>query len=193
MPGLSHSVAKDDRRVRKTRKLLSDALRSLLLEKGYESVTIQEILDRADVGRSTFYTHFESKEHLLVGQEPMERLIAELNEPRPGLSEKPQINFLALFQHVIDNAELAKSAIGTESGDILLNLIRENLYFRIVEHYGLPSGSPRREIDMFLLTAEASASALIRMLEGWIERNLPFTAEEMTVKCQQLLDRLLGS
>jgi len=47
-----------DRRVQKTRKLLQDALIELVAEKSYESVTIREILDRANVGRSTFYAHF---------------------------------------------------------------------------------------------------------------------------------------
>ena len=55
-----------DRRVRKTRRALSRALIELVLEKGYEDVSVQDILDRADIGRSTFYAHFESKEMLLV-------------------------------------------------------------------------------------------------------------------------------
>ena len=54
-----------DRRVQKTRKLLQEALINLVAEKGYDSVTIQEILDDANVGRSTFYAHFQDKEQLL--------------------------------------------------------------------------------------------------------------------------------
>jgi AcrR family transcriptional regulator len=47
-----------DRRIRRTQKSLHEALISLVLEKNYNSITVQEILDRADIGRSTFYTHF---------------------------------------------------------------------------------------------------------------------------------------
>jgi hypothetical protein len=54
-----------DRRVRRTHRLLHQALMSLVLEKKYEAVTVQDILDRADVGRSTFYTHFGDKDELL--------------------------------------------------------------------------------------------------------------------------------
>src|SRR5688572_3412972 len=54
-----------DRRVQKTRKLLQDALIELVAEKGYEAVTIREILDKANVGRSTFYAHFQDKDQLL--------------------------------------------------------------------------------------------------------------------------------
>jgi len=54
-------VAKADRRVRRTREALHKALMSLALEKEYDAITVQEVLDRADIGRSTFYMHFQSK------------------------------------------------------------------------------------------------------------------------------------
>ena len=56
-----------DRRVSKTKKLLSDALMALIIEKGYDDVKVQDILDKANVGRTTFYLHYESKEQLLLG------------------------------------------------------------------------------------------------------------------------------
>jgi AcrR family transcriptional regulator len=55
-----------DRRVQRTRKLLQEALMTLILEKGYEAMTIQDIIDRANVGRATFYNHFLDKQDLLV-------------------------------------------------------------------------------------------------------------------------------
>ena len=58
--------ARVDRRVRRTRRALGDALLSLLTEKRYEDVTVQDVLDRADVGRSTFYAHFVDKDSLMV-------------------------------------------------------------------------------------------------------------------------------
>src|SRR5690349_21251623 len=54
-----------DRRVQRTRRLLHEALLSLIHEKRYEVITVQEILDRADIGRSTFYMHFKDKDELL--------------------------------------------------------------------------------------------------------------------------------
>ena len=57
---------KTDRRVLRTRRALREALLSLILEQGYESVTIEEITDRADVGRTTFYLHYRDKEELLL-------------------------------------------------------------------------------------------------------------------------------
>src|SRR6185437_5564859 len=55
-----------DRRVLRSRRLLQEALVALILERGYDAVTVQAVLDRADVGRATFYAHFEGKEALLL-------------------------------------------------------------------------------------------------------------------------------
>ena len=60
------SPARPDRRVRRTRRALADALLGLLAEKRYEDVTVQDVLDRADVGRSTFYAHFVDKDSLMI-------------------------------------------------------------------------------------------------------------------------------
>src|SRR5215218_9787371 len=55
-----------DRRIQRTRQLLLDALSALILEKGYEAMTVQDVIDRANIGRSTFYVHFQDKEDLLL-------------------------------------------------------------------------------------------------------------------------------
>jgi AcrR family transcriptional regulator len=56
----------DDRRVQRTRQLLRTALVPLIEENGFEALTVQDIIDRANVGRATFYAHFDKKEDLLV-------------------------------------------------------------------------------------------------------------------------------
>ena len=56
---------KEDRRSQRTRRLLHQAIMSLMQEKRYDTITVQDIIDRADVGRSTFYAHFQDKEDLL--------------------------------------------------------------------------------------------------------------------------------
>ncbi|MGW0357525.1 MULTISPECIES: TetR/AcrR family transcriptional regulator [Nocardia] len=59
-------MSDNDRRVRRTRSTLHRALIELMIERPYDRITVQDILDRADVGRSTFYAHFRSKDDLLV-------------------------------------------------------------------------------------------------------------------------------
>lgn len=62
---LQQTTGAEDRRIQKTLKLLREALVSLIAEKPYDSIVVKEILDRANVGRSTFYTHFRDKDELL--------------------------------------------------------------------------------------------------------------------------------
>src|SRR4029079_1728498 len=69
--------AKADRRVARTRRALKEALTDLILEGGYESGTVQDVIARADVGRSTFYAHFLDKDDLLMA------ILADLEMPAP--------------------------------------------------------------------------------------------------------------
>ncbi len=68
--------SKTDRRVSRTRRQLRNALMALILERGYNAVTIEDITERADLGRTTFYLHFRDKEELLV--ESLEEIAADL-------------------------------------------------------------------------------------------------------------------
>ena len=72
-----------DRRIQKTKALLHEALFSLIVEKNYESIVVNDILDRANVGRSTFYMHFGDKDELLVSGMPLPRVAAPPPVPWP--------------------------------------------------------------------------------------------------------------
>lgn len=63
---VASQTGQNDRRVRKTTAALREALHSLVIEKPYDEISVKELLDRADVGRSTFYTHFQDKDELLA-------------------------------------------------------------------------------------------------------------------------------
>jgi AcrR family transcriptional regulator len=96
--GQDDTRSRPDRRVGKTRKALKEALTDLILEQGYEGVTVQDVIDRADVGRSTFYSHFIDKDDLLMA------ILADLE--MPGLDPKswnpddPAFGWtIALFRH----------------------------------------------------------------------------------------------
>src|SRR5258708_14782425 len=74
-------MTKTDKRVERTRKLLQTALIDLIGERGYDAITIQDIVDRANVGRTTFYLHYNSKEHLFMSCR--EAGIVHFGPPRP--------------------------------------------------------------------------------------------------------------
>lgn len=77
-----------DRRVRRTRRRLKEALLTLIDERGYEGITVQDIADRADVGRSTFYSHFASKEDLLF--RGFDEWLLSLAEATPAGRDRPR-------------------------------------------------------------------------------------------------------
>jgi AcrR family transcriptional regulator len=104
-----------DRRVGKTRKALKEALTDLILEEGYEAVTVQDIIDRADVGRSTFYAHFIDKDDLLMA------ILADLKVPGPDTRswtpDDPAFGWtLELFRHFGSGRRLFKAVASSQSG-----------------------------------------------------------------------------
>src|SRR5215469_12567808 len=89
-----------DRRVRKTHKLLHEALFSLIHERDFDSIAIKEILHRADVGRSTFYSHFRDKEELLVSG--LHEMLRALRPPSSSAKPFSRLTWFSLpiFQHI---------------------------------------------------------------------------------------------
>jgi AcrR family transcriptional regulator len=106
--------ARPDRRVNRTRRALKDALCDLILEKGYEHVTVGDVLDRADVGRSTFYAHFVDKDDLLMA------LLGDLDVPAPDTSgwteDDPAFGWtLELFRHLGSGKRLFRAVASSQS------------------------------------------------------------------------------
>ena len=122
----------EDRRTQKTRAALQEALISLMFEKSYEAILIQEILDRANVGRSTFYTHFRDKDELLVeGLQGLKELLrnAQIATPTPSnKSYEKVIGFsLAMFEHAHDHKKLYRSLVSGPGWVIVRQRIEEIL------------------------------------------------------------------
>ena len=113
--GRSDSTARPDRRVTKTRRALKEALTDLILDKGYEAVTVQDVIDHADVGRSTFYAHFIDKDDLLMA------ILADLDVPGPDTEhwkpDDPAFGWtLELFRHFGSGKRLFKAVASSQSG-----------------------------------------------------------------------------
>jgi AcrR family transcriptional regulator len=102
---------KDDRRSRRTRELLHQALFTLMREKHYDSITVQDIIDRANVGRSTFYAHFVDKDDLAVNS--LEQVLDALSQrPDPGEDgNRGIISTVALLQHVQEQYPLFQTLV----------------------------------------------------------------------------------
>ncbi|MCP2320419.1 transcriptional regulator, TetR family [Nocardia amikacinitolerans] len=117
-----------DRRVRRTRATLHRALIELLLERPYERITVRDILDRADVGRSTFYAHFRDKDDLLLVSST-EYLRAAITAAHPEDPAAPPISaplapVYTLFQLAQANPEVYRALLGRKAGGQLLRATR---------------------------------------------------------------------
>src|SRR5262250_2271788 len=110
-----HEKQGKDRRIQKTKNLLHEALGSLIREKPYDTIVVQEILDRANVGRSTFYMHFRDKDELLVSG--IHDMLGSLHTP-PGSpsSGKPYeriVRFsLSIFEHIYQHRRTGAAMMG---------------------------------------------------------------------------------
>jgi Bacterial regulatory proteins, tetR family/Transcriptional regulator C-terminal region len=177
-----------DRRIQKTKKALTEALIHLILEKGYEKVTIQDIIDKANVGRSTFYIHHESKEQLLL--DGHNNLNVEMFFEG---SKDHEISFLNLFNHISQNLQLAKAMLGKKSGNMMTEFFKNNIALKIKKKFEFQFGRSKNEQKLLTYLSDATGAAVVSLLVSWIEDEMSFTTEDISSKCQGLVKSIFGS
>ncbi len=177
--------APPDRRTQRTRRALSHALIALLQEKRYEAITVQDICDRANVGRSTFYAHYQDKDDLLAGnfQQMMESLGSQV-EWRDGRFIFP---VAPLFQHVREHRHLYKALAWGGGFDVLLRAGQQQWRAQIEKHLATPLAEGRLPAVPLDAVTVYLAGALQTMLLWWLERNMPYSPERMDEMFQQLV------
>lgn len=171
MPG---EVGTPDRRVRRTRRSLVHALIGLLRERRYESITIQNLLDRADVGRSTFYSHYRGKDDFLLRS--FEALIDQL-DGCVGLGDARLVPVRELFAHVGAQREFFRALARAGMLDRVLHAGIERVSTTIERR--LPECSTGPSSVPAAVVARAHAGALFALLRWWIEQDSPLPAERM--------------
>jgi hypothetical protein len=180
----------EDRRTQKTKKFLADALKELIEEKGYDNVTVQDIIDRANVGRSTFYAHYENKEQLMVGNIKFQQ---SLVDPPPGDEVYPMgINLFYLFSHPKEHLSLVKGIAGTQGMTVLLNYFTELCAGKIIDHHKGKLPRSKMERQLFKYRAEAAAGGIVRMLFKWLEDGAVAPVEDMVATARRVLEVVSG-
>jgi AcrR family transcriptional regulator len=179
---------RDDRRVRRTRGALKDGLVDLIVERGWDGFSVQDLCDRADVGRSTFYLHFADKEEVLAGG------FADLGkELRAQLARSGAPGPLAFSRGLLDHAQahlrVFRALVGRRAAHVVqgklralvTELVREDLAAR------LPAGARREAAAAFL------AGALFEVLIWSLESRPPTTAEEADALFHELAGPVLAA
>jgi AcrR family transcriptional regulator len=178
-----------DRRVRRTRKALQDALLSLILERGYDSLTVEEITEQADVGRTTFYLHYQDKDALLLdltgdfAETLRAEFLARLDEDEVCVRDLVAL----LFELAHANVEVYYATMSGRCGAQVLEQfqgILTALFQRTLE-----AQADRRGVELPLPTdfvAHYLFGALRESVIWWLDRRRPHTPAEMVTMFHRL-------
>ena len=190
------ALPRQDRRISRTRRQLREALMALILEKGYDAVTVEDITARADVGRTTFYLHYRDKEHLFLESitQIADELAAQMVALFPQALSEDQMGdhamrpILLVFRHAAENADLYRAMMRGEGGLIATNRLRE-----------LTAGYALQFMELFLRGARTAlplevvasyfAASLLGTLTWWLEAGMPYPPDEMAVMFRRLAMR----
>jgi len=182
---------KEDRRVERTRKLLHDALMALIQEKGYEKITVQDILDRANLGRSTFYSHYRNKDELfLSGFDHLRTMLEERHQSLMAEKRSAKgVDFnlsLELFQHAKENHGHYKAMVGKQSGQMIMKQAHIYLTALVREHLSIAMKGRKKPLMPVDMAAHWIVSSFLSIMTWWLDQDLPYTAEEMDKIFRQL-------
>ena len=169
-----------DRRIQRTRQILQDALLALILEKGYDSVTIQDVIDRANVGRSTFYSHFQDKDDLFISGFENLRAQFEQHLLNQSLADTdPWSLSLVMFQHAQSHLQIYKALAGKQGGNVALSHVHKYLSALIREHVKLRFSEQKTIKIPSDVLAHFLVSSFVALLTWWLDHDMPYPAEQL--------------
>lgn len=174
----------EDRRVRRTQQALTTALVELMLEKGFDAVTVAEIAERADVGRSTFYAHYADKEDLLQGSiDGLRAYVAgAIHAAGPNAEGHPALRFcLPMAEHVGENRRLHAMFVGGRRTALVQELVRD-MWIEFM-HAGWPQGDA--------LAMRAIAGGFDAALAWWLTEAPELTASQVVARFRGLIEPAL--
>jgi AcrR family transcriptional regulator len=179
----------DDLRVKRTHKLILEALLEQTVQKGFSALTVSDITKHAGINRATFYRHYQDKFDLLnrYAETVFELLDAP---PQPatrnasrGNGDQAPPGLVAIFEHIRANARFYRVMLGATGDPVFAEKIRQYIQKRL--RRSLPTGLQKdaTAIDLYL---SASSSATVGAVLWWLEHDMPYTAEAMATVSYQL-------
>ena len=175
-----------DRRQRKTREAIFKAFTELLSEKDFNQITVGEIIDNADVGRATFYTHFETKDFLL--KEFCEELFCHIfdAENNSGHEHKHIFEcdgsdsvFLHLLQHLRKNDNNILTLLSSQNNELFLRYFRSNIEILVEEHLNIFEPQ-RHKIIPLPFWKNYIVATFVETIRWWIKNDMKESPEILT-------------
>jgi AcrR family transcriptional regulator len=168
-----------DRRTLRTRDALGDALVELMHESPFKSITVQDVLDRAGVGRSTFYTHYRDKDDLFISDvEDFWEMMSSMLD-RSGESSTRVAPVRELFSHIADVKVFRGALVAAGKMHDVMELGQGHFARAIEKRLVKLTGGQGIVPAQFSATAHALAGALFSSMMWWIDRGMPASPEEM--------------
>ena len=186
-----------DRRQQKTRAAIFQAFGSLLAEKSYSHTTVQEIIDRANVGRTTFYAHFETKDELLKAlcKNLFGHIISSAKDctHTHGLysdGSAPESIFCHLLQHLQENDNNVLGLLSCESSEIFLRYFKDSLSDLIQSQFIIQNRHTNKDLPDDFLVNHISGS-FVEMVLWWIKGRMKQTPEELDRYFRSVIEPIL--
>jgi len=179
---------KKDRRTRKTRQLLRTTLLDLFKEKRYEDISVQDIIKRADVARSTFYVHYMDKDDLLTGQYGVfaenlgEQLLAHA-----APDDTAAFSSLKWFYHIQAQGDILKVIAKDSAMDMAMKTLRGIIQRSIHDGIQTHSQSDQDASVPLSLLVDYLTDSLMTLIKWWFKDGMKFTPEQMDGMFQQLV------
>ena len=175
---------KADRRVQRTRELLQKALIELIKEQGYETITIQEIVDRANVGRTAFYLHYGNKDDLFLSCHEMVIGAFQFGALYPRsrealLSLEAPISMTAAFQHLEGSRGVLYPIFQGKDNLATLRRMLRDWSAKEIEASLREVFTESDSAIPFDLLANYLAGAQIALLHWWLEKHQPYTPTQL--------------
>ncbi|MFG3691698.1 TetR/AcrR family transcriptional regulator [Micromonospora sp. NPDC047740] len=161
-----------DRRIRRSQRLLREALVALIPEKGYDRITVQDILDRADVGRSTFYTHYRDKDDLLLAgfDDLRTDLQRDLDALSPGVPPHPTSPTGVIFAHAYRHRDLYRALCGRRGGSVVQRHLHRLVSDLLRDHLRPHIEAARSDLPVDVAAAFYTSAAL-GLLTWWVDQD----------------------
>jgi len=171
---------KEDRRTRRTRQLLRDALLVLLKAKRYEDISVQDIIERADVARSTFYMHYIDKDDLLVGKWGVFASNLGHHTELMAHEEKDTSSMFSTriwFHHIQAQEPILKIIARDSAMDLAMKtlhgILRNDIQAKLQKYLPENGSAPSS------LVIDYMASSLMTMIKWWVKNDMPHSPQRM--------------
>lgn len=186
-----------DRRVARTRAVLHNALVTLILKNGYEAITVEDICEAADVGRSTFYAHYKSKEELhLSGMAHLRRQLVDRARESATLGPGGErcLGFsLPMFEHARYHIDHYRAMVGHRGGASARGHLRKLVSDMVRDELGVPGSKQSVDAMPRELVVQYVVGAYMAVLIWWLDGGAKLSPHRIDALFQNLTARGIRS